>query len=232
MVRQRLTDEQLSVIADIFPPPKRTGRPLTNPRVVIDAVLWILRTDLSDAICRRSFHRGRRFGTCLANGTPTEFSTRFSNDSTRQQSILARSTENRGVSMARSSARPPCASGGGKKDPEEPSDCAIVRSRGRSTTKLHILCDRDEHPLHFDWTAGQGHQSTAFDDLLIGADETIVMAYSAIQSVKRVAMENAVVVPVLAALSGVMFFVPASVCIGQTGRNLRERTCSLAAGVD
>lgn len=44
MVRHRLTDEQWSLIADIFPPPKGTGRPPTDRRVVIDAILWILRT--------------------------------------------------------------------------------------------------------------------------------------------------------------------------------------------
>jgi transposase len=44
MVRHRLTDEQWSLIADIFPPPKRTGRPPTDRRDVVDAILWILRT--------------------------------------------------------------------------------------------------------------------------------------------------------------------------------------------
>lgn len=39
------------------------------------------------------------------------------------------------------------------------------------------------------------------------------MAHSAFQTVKRIAMENAIAVPVLAALSGAMFFVPASVCV-------------------
>lgn len=44
MVRHRLTDEQWGLIADVFPPPKPTGRPPTNPRVVVNAILWILRT--------------------------------------------------------------------------------------------------------------------------------------------------------------------------------------------
>lgn len=41
------------------------------------------------------------------------------------------------------------------------------------TTKIHILCDRDGHPLHFHLTPGQAHESTAFDDLLIGANEIV-----------------------------------------------------------
>jgi len=42
------------------------------------------------------------------------------------------------------------------------------------TTKIHILCDGDGHPLHFHLTAGQTHESTCLDTLLQGADENIV----------------------------------------------------------
>jgi transposase len=44
MVRHRLTDDQWALIADIFPAPPRTGRPPTDRRMVVDAILWILRT--------------------------------------------------------------------------------------------------------------------------------------------------------------------------------------------
>ena len=44
MVRHRLTDEEWVLIADLFPPRKRTGRPPTNPRDATDAILWILAT--------------------------------------------------------------------------------------------------------------------------------------------------------------------------------------------
>lgn len=42
------------------------------------------------------------------------------------------------------------------------------------TTKIHILCDRAGHPLHFHLTAGQVHDSNAFDDLMVGADAKLV----------------------------------------------------------
>ena len=42
------------------------------------------------------------------------------------------------------------------------------------TTKIHILCDREGHPLHFHLTAGQTHESTALDDLLVGANDRIL----------------------------------------------------------
>ena len=57
-----------------------------------------------------------------------------------------------------------------KGDPEEPADHALGRSRGGFSTKVHILCDGEGHPLHFDLTPGQTHESTVLDTMLIGAD--------------------------------------------------------------
>jgi len=42
--RDTLTDEQWELIADLFPPPNRMGRPRRNPRDMIDGILWILNT--------------------------------------------------------------------------------------------------------------------------------------------------------------------------------------------
>lgn len=44
MIRHRLTDEQWELIAEVFPPPASTGRPQTDRRQVVDAILWILRS--------------------------------------------------------------------------------------------------------------------------------------------------------------------------------------------
>ena len=44
MVRHRLTDEQWALIADLFPKPKRTGRPPRDRRQIVDGILWALRT--------------------------------------------------------------------------------------------------------------------------------------------------------------------------------------------
>ncbi len=44
MIRHRLTDEQWELIADVFAPPKRMGRPSRNRRTVMNGILWILRT--------------------------------------------------------------------------------------------------------------------------------------------------------------------------------------------
>ena len=44
MLRHRLTDEQWDLIADLFPPAKRTGRPPSDLRQMMDGALWILNT--------------------------------------------------------------------------------------------------------------------------------------------------------------------------------------------
>ena len=44
MTRHRLTDEQWYLIADLFPSPTRTGRPPTDRRLALDAMLWVLRS--------------------------------------------------------------------------------------------------------------------------------------------------------------------------------------------
>ena len=61
-----------------------------------------------------------------------------------------------------------------KNDPEEPSDHALGRSRGGFSTKIHILCDGNGLPLDFHLTAGQTHESSVLDALLISADERLL----------------------------------------------------------
>ena len=61
-----------------------------------------------------------------------------------------------------------------KKDPEEPEDHALGRSRGGFSTKLHLLCDAYGHPLDFHLTAGQEHESTGLETLLEQADKKVV----------------------------------------------------------
>lgn len=56
-----------------------------------------------------------------------------------------------------------------KGEAAEPHDHALGRSRGGFSTKLHLLCDRNGHPLHFTLTAGQAHESQSLIELLEGA---------------------------------------------------------------
>jgi transposase len=73
----------------------------------------------------------------------------------------------------RGSRGPLCGRRRKKRDPEEPADHALGRSRGGFSTKIHLLCDGHGHPLHFHLTAGEAHESTALKPLLEGADAAI-----------------------------------------------------------
>jgi transposase len=61
-----------------------------------------------------------------------------------------------------------------KKDPEEPEDHALGRSRGGYSTKLHLLCDGEGHPLTYHLTPGQTHESTVLDVVLENADKNLL----------------------------------------------------------
>lgn len=79
-----------------------------------------------------------------------------------------------GASTAhRSELRAAAAVGGKRADPEEPEDHALGRSRGGWGTKIHILCDVEGRPLHFELSAGQAHDASMFDALIDGADEAL-----------------------------------------------------------
>ena len=55
--------------------------------------------------------------------------------------------------------------------PRAPGD---GRSRRGFTCKIHILCDRNGYPLHFHLSAGQAHEASVFDTLMVGADEQLI----------------------------------------------------------
>lgn len=44
------------------------------------------------------------------------------------------------------------------------------------TCKIHVLCDSAGHPLHFELTAGQAHEASAFDAVMAGADAALIDA--------------------------------------------------------
>lgn len=58
-----------------------------------------------------------------------------------------------------------------KRDPDEPEDHALGRSRGGFSTKIHLVGDAGGVPIHFELSAGQAHENTTFEDLLNGVDQ-------------------------------------------------------------
>lgn len=66
------------------------------------------------------------------------------------------------------------AAGEKNETPAEPEDHALGRSRGGFGTKIHILCDAQGRPLHFELSAGQVHDASMLDTVLEGADKALV----------------------------------------------------------
>lgn len=74
------------------------------------------------------------------------------------------------------SRRPLRCRGWKKRDPEEPDDHALGRSRGGFSTKLHLLCDGLGQPLCFHLTPGQTHESVTLEAVLEAADAQLLDA--------------------------------------------------------
>lgn len=175
MTRHGLTDEQWAKIQDAFPVRARTGRPPRDRRQIVDGILWILRTGAPWRDLPKEFGPWPTvwdlFDKWTDNGTLGRIisilrAERIDSGALDQELWCVDGTVTR-------AAR--CAAGGGKKkDPDEPADHALGRSRGGFSTKIHILCDGFGHPLHFHLTAGQAHETTALVPLLQGADEQLI----------------------------------------------------------
>ena len=124
---------------------------------------------------RRNLGLGRRAGGCSINGMQTGPWPRFCIDCKPRLSRRARSTNQLWCIDGTTVRAARCAAGGGKKvTREEPCDHALGRSRGGFSTKIHILCDGNGLPLDFHLTAGQTHESTVLDELLISADQSLL----------------------------------------------------------
>jgi transposase len=57
-----------------------------------------------------------------------------------------------------------CRRGWKKNDPNEPPDHALGRSRGGFSTKAHITCDGQGHPLNVTLSPGQTHETQRFTE--------------------------------------------------------------------
>jgi transposase len=73
----------------------------------------------------------------------------------------------------RDSSRPLCRRRRKKGDPAEPHDHALGRSRGGFSTKIHLFCDANGCPIHFELSLGQAHENTSLVDLLNGIDDEL-----------------------------------------------------------
>jgi transposase len=177
--RYELSDAQWARIASALPHRayhQRAGRPFNDPRPIINGILWILHTgapwrDLPErygpweTVFKR-FNRWRRDGMWvrLVSSLLDELDDRGQIDHDLwciDGSVIRAS---RAAAGARHEASSPPQLGGPKRaQMQEPADHALGRSRGGFGTKIHLLCDSHGFIVGIHVTAGQVHESKAFE---------------------------------------------------------------------
>ena len=115
MARLLLTDEEWELIADVFPEPAATGRPRRDARIVLDGILWVLRTGAPWRDLPKEFGAWktawRMFDTWTADGTLAEILHRL-----QAAFVAAGAIDNELWCIDGTTVRAArCAGGGGKK---------------------------------------------------------------------------------------------------------------------
>lgn len=179
MHRHELSDAQYARLETLLPQPRHdgnAGRPWLPHHMVINGILWILRTgapwrDMPErygkwntVYCR--FNRWRR------DGTWTRLYSSLLDERDDQGQIdhglwcidgtIARAARCAGGARRRNRRRPRMDEGLDS-EVEEPQDHALGYSRGGFSTKIHLLCDSLGTVLGIHTTAGQRHESKAFE---------------------------------------------------------------------
>jgi transposase len=170
MGRHQVTDEQWDFLEPMVPKSEaKTGRPPADRRLMLDGLLWILRTgapwrDLAE-----------RFGPWQ---TVYHYFSLWRRDGVINQILLSlqiRMDRKRKIdwdlwaidgSVARAAR---CAGGAAKSSllhRDEPADHALGRSRGGFTSKFHLVVDSNGLPLTVAVSAGQRHDSKLLEEVM------------------------------------------------------------------
>lgn len=179
MRRYELSDQQWARIAPLLPHPthhRQAGHPFNDPRPLLNGILWLLHTgapwrDVPERYgpwqtVFKLFNRWREQGTWvrLATSLLDELDDQghIDHDLWCIDGSVIRAS--RAAAGARNETEWPAQLGGPKRaQMREPPDHALGRSRGGFGTKIHLLCDSHGFILGIHVTAGQVHESKAFE---------------------------------------------------------------------
>jgi transposase len=167
MERHTLTDRHWVLIRDLLPANGRRGQQWKDHRLVIDGILWVLRTGApwravpscygSWSTVYDRFRRWAREGLwnalLLRLQTSRQSKGRIDWHVCMIDGSVVRA--HRVAAGARNFGRV-----------EEPIDHALGRSRGGFSTKIHLLCDGRGLPLASGLTAGQCHEAKMLPQIL------------------------------------------------------------------
>ncbi len=181
MSRHDLTDRQWALLADLFPPPKKTGRPQTPPRTILNAVLWILHTgaqwrDLPDRYPKWQtvyyrFNEWRKTG--LIDRLLKRLQLKLDAAGKIDMDFWCIDATIVRASRAAAGARK------GNLVPGEPEEHALGRSQGGFSTKVHVVCDGRGNPIDACLTPGQTGEAKAFERLMNSSRERLAIGTSA-----------------------------------------------------
>ncbi len=172
MERHVLTDREWEAIKGELPPEdeRRPGRPWISHRLVISGILWILGTGAPWRDLPEKFGKWKtvynRFGRWTKQGHwdriyAKRLDMMAADGEIDQEQWNVDGTITRAHRCA-GGAPPPDR----KKNPQEPEDHAVGRSRGGYSTKLHFVVCGHGFALGVTATAGQDHESKEFENVL------------------------------------------------------------------
>jgi transposase len=175
--RGEITDAAWERIAPLLPEDGRPGGRWRDHRVVVDGVLWKLRTgapwrDLLPgrygpwrACYDRRFVRWRRGGT--REKPPADVQTRGDAAGEVEEWVVSVDPAvARGSARARRGGAQGAEPGGQKKGVEHPEDGALGRGRGGLSTEAHSCCDGGGRPSSVVATPGQRDDGTRLSAVL------------------------------------------------------------------
>ena len=175
MQRFALSDQQWTLISDFLPKNGHRGTQWKNHRVIIDGILWILRTGAPWRDMPEIYGRWKtiyeRFRLWTRSGLWDQIIDR----------LLALKNKDGQIDwdlfcIDGTIIRAHKASAGARKDPPEgePEDHSLGLSRGGISTKIHLVCDGKGLPIIADIGPGQKHESTycirLVDCIRVGTD--------------------------------------------------------------
>ncbi|WP_371628382.1 MULTISPECIES: IS5 family transposase [unclassified Streptomyces] len=165
--RHELSDAEWAVLSRLLPSSGTAGRPRSDDRVVLNGIVWKLRTG--------SAWRDvpERYGSWQTLYTRFR---RWALDGTFSRMLRALQAEKDAagdidwlVSVDSTIVRAHQHAAGGKRghtEGDEAGDHALGRSRGGLSTKLHLVCDGHGRPLAFVLTGGNVNDCTRFEEVL------------------------------------------------------------------
>ncbi|MFB8243307.1 IS5 family transposase [Kitasatospora purpeofusca] len=165
--RHELSDAEWAVLSRFLPASGVAGRPRSDDRLVLNGIVWKLRTGTSWRDVPE------RYGSWQTLYTRFR---RWALDGTFSRMLRAIQAEKDAagdidwlVSVDSTVVRAHQHATGGKRGPstgDEAGDHALGRSRGGLSTKLHLACDGRGRPLGFVLTGGNANDCTRLEAVL------------------------------------------------------------------